>query len=455
MASDFGVGDPGSVEVSPDAIIEAAEIVRDNEEPNSNTHILVGGVLVAMAKASKSERVAIDQLSLNKQDKIDDLEKIRNGAGKGSTAIQDVKTINGENIVGKGDLSLPTNEQLTDIRNVFRGFVRTAELDETLNNGYYALRTNTPNKNYNIGLLMVFADNGTHIIFQRIIGNISNPNIDYGSHSDLSPAKVWERRYNKNSPYAEYPAQGEWTEWYLAESSADETLESRVAALENVNEGLQATFNTNEEKREEVWKRLAKDAQNGILHLNELEAEIEQRFDGKEQEIDDATLAAKEAAEYAKEQGDKIANNWQSTEYVFDRDTERLSPTLPSGKYRFLPTEVDETKVPQFRVEVIGDGAQGSIIVTQDNPIFELPQPISPEDGSRFTLLNYENCKAVVLQKSVSIEQKLSELGTDIAKKYEKPDSGIPSTDLAEDLQTSISRADAIYNDYINAQNLM
>lgn len=55
MMSAFGDGgmDVSPDEINPDAIIEAAEIVRDNEEPNSNTHVLVGGVLVAMAKEQK------------------------------------------------------------------------------------------------------------------------------------------------------------------------------------------------------------------------------------------------------------------------------------------------------------------------------------------------------------------------------------------------------------------
>lgn len=51
--------------------------------------------------------------------------------------------------------------------------------------------------------------------------------------------------------------------------------------------------------------------------------------------------------------------------------------------------------------------------------------------------------------------EKLSELETAVGNKYEKPSGGIPSTDLASSVQTSISRADAIYDDYINSQNLM
>lgn len=41
-----------------------------------------------------------------KQDVISDLEAIREGAAKGATAIQSVKTINGESIVGSGDITI-------------------------------------------------------------------------------------------------------------------------------------------------------------------------------------------------------------------------------------------------------------------------------------------------------------------------------------------------------------
>lgn len=45
-----------------------------------------------------------------KQDKIEDLETIRSGAAKGATAIQEVKTINGQSIVGSGDITIEGGE---------------------------------------------------------------------------------------------------------------------------------------------------------------------------------------------------------------------------------------------------------------------------------------------------------------------------------------------------------
>lgn len=50
-----------------------------------------------------------------KQDKITDLSTIRSNASKGATAIQAVKTINGASIVGSGDLSLATKEELVQL----------------------------------------------------------------------------------------------------------------------------------------------------------------------------------------------------------------------------------------------------------------------------------------------------------------------------------------------------
>lgn len=52
---------------------------------------------------------SIEQQIADKQDKIDDLNSIREGAAKGATAIQEhqqLKTINGESIVGSGNITI-------------------------------------------------------------------------------------------------------------------------------------------------------------------------------------------------------------------------------------------------------------------------------------------------------------------------------------------------------------
>lgn len=52
----------------------------------------------------KASIKALEDKVKTKQDIISDLATIREGASKGATAIQEVKTINGESIVGKGNI---------------------------------------------------------------------------------------------------------------------------------------------------------------------------------------------------------------------------------------------------------------------------------------------------------------------------------------------------------------
>lgn len=51
-----------------------------------------------------------------KQDIVQDLETIRQGASKGATAIQEVKTINGKSVVGSGDILLVTEEEFNQLK---------------------------------------------------------------------------------------------------------------------------------------------------------------------------------------------------------------------------------------------------------------------------------------------------------------------------------------------------
>lgn len=67
---------------------------------------------------------SLEQMIAAKQDKINDLDTIRSGAAKGATAIQQVKTINGEEIVGEGNIeinvdtsTLATKEEVTNLIN--------------------------------------------------------------------------------------------------------------------------------------------------------------------------------------------------------------------------------------------------------------------------------------------------------------------------------------------------
>lgn len=59
-------------------------------------------------KSSEIERI-LDSVG-DKQDAITDLEEIRQGAAKGATALQEhqpLKTINGESVVGEGNIAIP------------------------------------------------------------------------------------------------------------------------------------------------------------------------------------------------------------------------------------------------------------------------------------------------------------------------------------------------------------
>ena len=69
---------------------------------------------------------SLEQMIAAKQDKINDLDAIRSGAALGATAIQQVKTINGEEITGEGNIeikgdadtsSFATKEELQNLTN--------------------------------------------------------------------------------------------------------------------------------------------------------------------------------------------------------------------------------------------------------------------------------------------------------------------------------------------------
>lgn len=73
-------------EVNTTSVISDSELSETSENPVQN-------------------KVVTEALA-TKQDKINDLDAIRSGAAKGATAIQSVKTINGNSIVGEGDITI-------------------------------------------------------------------------------------------------------------------------------------------------------------------------------------------------------------------------------------------------------------------------------------------------------------------------------------------------------------
>ena len=69
----------------------------------------------------------------NKQDEIADLETIRSGASKGATAIQEVKTINGQSIVGSGNITIEGGGGSADLTAVAKWGVLTQTLKQVGN----------------------------------------------------------------------------------------------------------------------------------------------------------------------------------------------------------------------------------------------------------------------------------------------------------------------------------
>lgn len=78
---------------------------------------------------------AIEQQIAAKQDKINDLDAIRSGAAKGATAIQKVKTINGQSIEGEGDLVIEAGGSIDP--ETIEGFIPMArEFSDDFNNDF-------------------------------------------------------------------------------------------------------------------------------------------------------------------------------------------------------------------------------------------------------------------------------------------------------------------------------
>ena len=87
----------------------------------------------------------IKEVSDNKQDKISDLDSIRSGASKGATAIQEVKTINGQSIVGSGNITIEGGSgggsgTDTELREAIFGNTTSKEFAI---NGYHAATADT------------------------------------------------------------------------------------------------------------------------------------------------------------------------------------------------------------------------------------------------------------------------------------------------------------------------
>lgn len=106
---------------------------------------------------------AIEQQIAGKQDTISDLATIREGADKGATAIQQVKTINGESIVGEGDLQIATKVELQTLQNeVIANEEVIAHAFDDVNNKIAAINEN------------VKGEAATKVEFQEAINSVTN-----------------------------------------------------------------------------------------------------------------------------------------------------------------------------------------------------------------------------------------------------------------------------------------
>ena len=113
--------------------VTGVKVNGSTKSPSSGT-VDIGNVVtsVKINGLSKSPSSGVVDLGTvitdisGKQDKITDLETIRSGAAKGATAIQEVKTINGESIVGSGNIELNvdtstffTKDEFADVEEVW------------------------------------------------------------------------------------------------------------------------------------------------------------------------------------------------------------------------------------------------------------------------------------------------------------------------------------------------
>ena len=123
--------------------VTGVKVNGSTKSPSSGT-VDIGNVVtsVKINGLSKSPSSGVVDLGTvitdisGKQDKITDLETIRSGAAKGATAIQEVKTINGESIVGSGnieikagtDIDVSTLATKTDLENLTNEVIDNEEV---------------------------------------------------------------------------------------------------------------------------------------------------------------------------------------------------------------------------------------------------------------------------------------------------------------------------------------
>lgn len=128
---DICVNDPSKTN-----ILEGGKKIRFAYDGScSVTDVKPDAELNGASEAAIQNKAVYNALT-TKQDRIDDLETIRTNASKGATAIQSVKTINGQSIIGEGDITIEGGSEITidsELSETSENPVQNKVVTETLN----------------------------------------------------------------------------------------------------------------------------------------------------------------------------------------------------------------------------------------------------------------------------------------------------------------------------------
>lgn len=158
-----------------------------------------------------------------KQDKITDLETIRSGATKGATAIQKVKTINGESLVGDGDVAVVTK---TLYDNLIEEIVTNEEV--------YAAAVNDLNTRLNTTNITL---NTTIETTESIITDINTLTTRVSSNEEVTATSYNELNERINNNYQE------GVDTYATKTALNNEVVSINTAIVENEEVIAATLN--------------------------------------------------------------------------------------------------------------------------------------------------------------------------------------------------------------------
>lgn len=102
------------------------------------TDNVLAGVLKTIDEKYIPDTIARTKEVNDKQDKISDLATIRSGAAKGATAIQSVKTINGQSLIGSGDITIKGGEADWNAKDGEDGYIKNKPFYDTIDQKFDA-----------------------------------------------------------------------------------------------------------------------------------------------------------------------------------------------------------------------------------------------------------------------------------------------------------------------------